>query len=410
MARVHPQEDASWAQVLAGPRPPAPARDRDRRSDGGAHGAHRALRRPAAPDRDGGLRGHRAHVGDGDLPGRLSAPGLSPARLRPDQRDRRARPDHRRRLRGLSPGHPGGVLHPGGDASLLRFRGGRGRHRRGALLLAGGWQAGGGQPGDAAGSGHGEGAPKPGAGADPPGGRGRRSGDPDPGRPGLRPHVRALRRRRADGGHRQTRSSARSWRGWPCTGTGEAGKDRLRLIDFLQEEHIVTDFHARTKEEAIESLVDFLIASHHLDIDRQVLLDSVPAARGTGLHVSGRRAGGPPRHPARGAADGRRDGALAGGPGLRHARPPPGPLHGAAGHVVRGTRSPPAGSRDARPHHRIRPGLPGLSSSSPRTPPTSASSCTARSPRTSTTSSRTSRTDRRRRGPRAPRRAPVLPG
>ena len=33
--------------------------------------------------------------------------------------------------------------------------------------------------------------------------------------------------------------------------TGEAHRDRVRLIDFLQEEHIVTDFRARTKEEAI---------------------------------------------------------------------------------------------------------------------------------------------------------------
>ena len=56
---------------------------------------------------------------------------------------------------------------------------------------------------------------------------------------------------------------------------GEAGMDRLRLIDFLQEENIVTDFHAATKREAIQRLVDLLVHSHHLQIDRDALLASV---------------------------------------------------------------------------------------------------------------------------------------
>lgn len=47
--------------------------------------------------------------------------------------------------------------------------------------------------------------------------------------------------------------------------SGEVGRDRLRLIDFIQEENIVTGLVARTKEEAIEKLTDVLIASHHLD-------------------------------------------------------------------------------------------------------------------------------------------------
>jgi Kef-type K+ transport system membrane component KefB/mannitol/fructose-specific phosphotransferase system IIA component len=57
---------------------------------------------------------------------------------------------------------------------------------------------------------------------------------------------------------------------------GEHGQDRLRLIDFLQEENIVTDFRARSKESAIESLVDLLIRSHGLyGVDRARLLETV---------------------------------------------------------------------------------------------------------------------------------------
>ncbi len=57
---------------------------------------------------------------------------------------------------------------------------------------------------------------------------------------------------------------------------GEIGKDRPRLVDFLQEENIVTDFTAETKEEAIEKLTDLLIRSHHLtSVDREALLKSV---------------------------------------------------------------------------------------------------------------------------------------
>jgi Kef-type K+ transport system membrane component KefB/mannitol/fructose-specific phosphotransferase system IIA component (Ntr-type) len=57
---------------------------------------------------------------------------------------------------------------------------------------------------------------------------------------------------------------------------GEAGKDRLRLIDFLQEEHITTDFLAPTKEIAIARLVDLMLRSHSLHgVDRERLLASV---------------------------------------------------------------------------------------------------------------------------------------
>jgi len=43
---------------------------------------------------------------------------------------------------------------------------------------------------------------------------------------------------------------------------GEVGRDRLRLIDFLQEEHIVTNFKADTKDAAIEKLVDLMLRTH----------------------------------------------------------------------------------------------------------------------------------------------------
>ncbi len=57
---------------------------------------------------------------------------------------------------------------------------------------------------------------------------------------------------------------------------GEVGKDRLRLIDFLQEEQILTDFDAPTKEQAIGRLVDHLIRSAGLrGVDREALLASV---------------------------------------------------------------------------------------------------------------------------------------
>lgn len=57
---------------------------------------------------------------------------------------------------------------------------------------------------------------------------------------------------------------------------GEIGKDRLRLIDFLQEEHIVTGFQANSKEEAIEKLVDLMLRTHSLgDLGREELLASV---------------------------------------------------------------------------------------------------------------------------------------
>ena len=58
--------------------------------------------------------------------------------------------------------------------------------------------------------------------------------------------------------------------------SGEAGNDRPRLVDFLQEENITTDLDAETMEEAIEQLVALLLRSHELgDLDGDQVLQSV---------------------------------------------------------------------------------------------------------------------------------------
>jgi len=57
--------------------------------------------------------------------------------------------------------------------------------------------------------------------------------------------------------------------------SGDFGKDRARLIDFLHEEHIVTDLKAATKEEAIEKLVDHFLRTTRLKVDRATLLNAV---------------------------------------------------------------------------------------------------------------------------------------
>ncbi len=66
---------------------------------------------------------------------------------------------------------------------------------------------------------------------------------------------------------------------WALTRSGEAGQDRSRLLDFLQEENIVTGLSARTKEEAIAQLVSLLVRSHHLGrlVNEEQLLQAVLA-------------------------------------------------------------------------------------------------------------------------------------
>jgi Kef-type K+ transport system membrane component KefB/mannitol/fructose-specific phosphotransferase system IIA component len=58
--------------------------------------------------------------------------------------------------------------------------------------------------------------------------------------------------------------------------SGEVGKDRARLIDFLQEENITTDLQARTLDDALAELTQLLWNTHRLDPSlREGFLESV---------------------------------------------------------------------------------------------------------------------------------------
>ncbi len=59
--------------------------------------------------------------------------------------------------------------------------------------------------------------------------------------------------------------------------SGDFGKDRARLIDFLREDNIVTDLKATSKEDAIRQLTEVLIRTNHLDADGDALLESILA-------------------------------------------------------------------------------------------------------------------------------------
>lgn len=57
--------------------------------------------------------------------------------------------------------------------------------------------------------------------------------------------------------------------------SGDLGRDRARLIDFLHEENIVTDLQADSKEAAIRTLAEVLIQSNGLKADRERLIRSI---------------------------------------------------------------------------------------------------------------------------------------
>jgi Kef-type K+ transport system membrane component KefB/mannitol/fructose-specific phosphotransferase system IIA component (Ntr-type) len=59
--------------------------------------------------------------------------------------------------------------------------------------------------------------------------------------------------------------------------SGDAGKDRERLIDFLHEEHIVVGLGAESWEDAVRELSRVLIRSHHLDADPEEIAEAVIA-------------------------------------------------------------------------------------------------------------------------------------
>jgi Kef-type K+ transport system membrane component KefB/mannitol/fructose-specific phosphotransferase system IIA component len=68
---------------------------------------------------------------------------------------------------------------------------------------------------------------------------------------------------------------------WALRRSGDLGKDRPRLIDFLHEHNIVTGFVASDKREAITRLVDLLVRTQPLgDVDRDALLAEVVKREG----------------------------------------------------------------------------------------------------------------------------------
>ncbi len=56
--------------------------------------------------------------------------------------------------------------------------------------------------------------------------------------------------------------------------SGDIGRDRSRLIDFIHEEHIVTDLEAESVEEALEKLTDVLVRTNDLQANRDAILAS----------------------------------------------------------------------------------------------------------------------------------------
>jgi Kef-type K+ transport system membrane component KefB/mannitol/fructose-specific phosphotransferase system IIA component (Ntr-type) len=62
----------------------------------------------------------------------------------------------------------------------------------------------------------------------------------------------------------------------------EAGKDRPRLMEFLQEEYIKTDLQAEDRRDAVRQLCDFLILTHRVDPDKRDSLHEVFAREGDG--------------------------------------------------------------------------------------------------------------------------------
>jgi fructose PTS system EIIBC or EIIC component len=57
---------------------------------------------------------------------------------------------------------------------------------------------------------------------------------------------------------------------------GEIGKDRRRLIQFLQEEYIITRVQASDRWEALRKVTDFFIRTHHVpESKREALYESI---------------------------------------------------------------------------------------------------------------------------------------
>ncbi len=57
--------------------------------------------------------------------------------------------------------------------------------------------------------------------------------------------------------------------------SGNAGMDRARLIDFIHEENILTDFQADSKENAVRQLIDLMVSSHGVKMTKKDFLQDV---------------------------------------------------------------------------------------------------------------------------------------
>jgi PTS system fructose-specific IIC component len=57
--------------------------------------------------------------------------------------------------------------------------------------------------------------------------------------------------------------------------SGNMGQDRARLIDFIHEENIITDFRAGSLADAVRQLTELLASSHGLQFDREAFVADV---------------------------------------------------------------------------------------------------------------------------------------
>ncbi|RKZ15578.1 hypothetical protein DRQ53_08700 [bacterium] len=64
---------------------------------------------------------------------------------------------------------------------------------------------------------------------------------------------------------------------WALRRSGDAGRDRERLIDFIHEQNITTQLIGPDKKSAITQLVDLMITSHGMTVEREALLEEVLA-------------------------------------------------------------------------------------------------------------------------------------
>jgi Kef-type K+ transport system membrane component KefB/mannitol/fructose-specific phosphotransferase system IIA component len=62
---------------------------------------------------------------------------------------------------------------------------------------------------------------------------------------------------------------------WALHRSGDAGRDRERLIDFVHEQNITTRLSGPDKETAIRQLVNLMVQSHGLNVNRDELYDQV---------------------------------------------------------------------------------------------------------------------------------------